>query len=294
MYAGAMNEPDAADRNVYVSSKASLEVPIVGMTTACRNATYAFAERLGVGDLGYAQVRIVVQRVLTDRGESLAATYEGSTLGYLAHGFPGSEHITLGGAIEAPMQVFTRQGRAWLKFQAWVWAGQGAPEWRFSEANRPPMNAQEEGAYGRAVALQRLERYANRGIDIFEAVRAGTAPDGAYVSLNRLAYDALRDGQEESALLLVQMSVEGLVRRNRPNEVMCTPTAAMAARVLKALGMRAQEMWVLEWWKRCTDPRDQLAYEALGRRLKWLQDHGVRAEPLPEVAAAWPGLEESL
>jgi hypothetical protein len=283
---------DSLDESVrYVFATADYEIPVSGMTTVCRDEGLAMAARLGLGDNGFAEITAVVLRIPDDgvHRSSLAVTYEGSTVGYLHHGWPGSEDLDVGSGFEAPMQVYTRQGREVLKIAGTVWCGTGDPQWRHSEESRIPMNAAEEAAAGLKTAMARLERYAAEGVDIFEAVRSGTAQDGAYVSINRLIYQAVSEGRIEEGLLLAQLTIQGLASRSVPGP-MSTPTAQAAARVLKAAKMPREELWVIEWWQSVADPADQPAYP-LGKRGDALRKQGHIAQRPAGISSAVPAIE---
>lgn len=256
-----------------------LDVPVVGMTTVCKSEATDFARRVGVGDGGFAEVEVHLHAAGSDGASTkrgIAVTYQGVTVGYLAHGFPGSEQILEGGVRPAQMQLFGRMGANWLKLSAYVWCGDGPPQWKYSREYRPPMNSAEKLARDIEQAVARLEQFVAKDPDFYANFRRGCADERAAVSLNKLAYGALKEGRESEALYLVQLSFEGISKRTTLSPY-ATPTVQLANTVLKKLELDAPRLSVLDWWLSLASPDHRKAAANIEREAEALRGKGVSA-----------------
>lgn len=257
-----------------------LDVPVAGMDTVCQEEAQAFAKRISLEDGGCEELLIVLSACQNTphQNGNLAVMHDGSTIGYLVHGFPGAEHLRDDGTREAPMLVFGRELRGTLRLKAWVWGGGGEPEWPFSADIRPPMNPTEKADYDLQQSLARIKRYSNGDPDFIGSVRSGTAHIGSYSTFNLLAQLAVKSGRMDEALFFIQASLEG-VSQNPKLESMIQPTTYRASLVLRKLKREPGELAVLEWWASATDPIHLGPTNPGVKRLLALRKRGVTPEP---------------
>jgi hypothetical protein len=195
------------------NANAVLDVPVYGMTTTCRESMETFAASAGLGDNGYLEVWVAVEHVADGDSQGFAVVAAGSRIGFLGHGFPGSAKYPVGGAFEAPMQIFARQAQRGMKYAAYVWCGAGVARWRYSETARPALTNQEQRTARLNQAIVRLERFARDSPDLLVEFHQGRGPANVAPSLNTLIYE-LSSVDAPAAVYLSQIALEGLASRD--------------------------------------------------------------------------------
>jgi hypothetical protein len=244
-------------------------VKLSGTTTVAKDAMAALAERHGIGELGWLEIggTLVPEPENPVDPDAVAVHIEGERVGYL----PGyaAQDVTLpeGSARPVEVQIFTQLLPKGLRAEAWAWLGEGAPEWEWSEQNRPPMTS---AAKSRVEHEQRREMVQNAadGSQVRAAqFEAGTVSGVHYLELIEPIKQLKRDGKLEEALTLCYAAIEGAEGSARAEDTSPAPWyTEQAAIIFRKLGDRDGEVAVLQRWLDACPPKYR-AQSRLGERL---------------------------
>lgn len=224
-------------------------IPLSGTTTFGRDAITALAARHGVAAGGYLELPGSLQREPDNKADpnAVAVIVEGERIGYLPGYAVDVAQISKVGARAVRVQIFTEMLPKGLRAEAWGWLGNRAPQWEWSEANRPPMSshdkAQAEHAGRRGLVQQRLADGGSRAV----MIKAGMVNGVHFLELVEPIKQLKREGKLEEALMLCFAAIEGAegAREGREAAPFYTEQAAI---ILRKLGRRDDEIKVLKRW----------------------------------------------
>lgn len=224
-------------------------VSLSGTTTFGREAITALAARHGITDGGYLELPGSLQREPDNKADpnAVAVIVEGERIGYLPGYAVDVAQISKVGSRAVQVQIFTEMLPKGLRAEGWAWLGNKAPQWEWSEANRPPMSssakAQAEHAGRRSLVQQRLADGGSRAV----MIKAGMVNGVHFLELVEPIKQLKREGKLEEALTLCFAAIEGAegAREGREAAPFYTEQAAI---ILRKLGRRDDEIKVLKRW----------------------------------------------
>ncbi|MDL9980078.1 HIRAN domain-containing protein [Microbacterium sp. ASV49] len=231
-------------------------VKLTGTTTFAKDAITRLAERRGVASGGYLEVGGTLQREPENQADPMAVAVhvEGEKIGYLPGYLARVIDLSTSGARSVRVQIFTQLLPKGLRAEAWAWLGDGAPEWQWSESNRPPLSSGAKVAAHQA-DIDKMVADALAG----GGARAATFADGMvngvhYLQLVEPIKQLKRDGRLEDALVLCYAAIEGAesAREGREPAPWYTEQAAI---IHRKLGRRDEEIAVLQRWLAACPPK---------------------------------------
>lgn len=185
-------------------------VQLSGTTTIAANAAHSLAVRHGIENGGYLELTGQLQRETDNprNDRAIAVIAEGERIGYL----PGiyTDYVRLGNGIgmPVPVQIFTAIVPRGFRCEAWVWLGDGEPEWQWSEADRPPLSPQEK-ARANHEGNQRMVREAlSEGGERAKQFQQGMVNGVHYLETIEPIKQLKREGKLEEALALCMQAVQ--------------------------------------------------------------------------------------
>jgi hypothetical protein len=256
---------------------------VVGTTTWARENLQALAEENGFGGDGFgefdATLRIDVPGAPSS--QTVCLVVDGRPIGSLpfqrSQTPGGSPHIGSTVRVQVFTTILENKG---FRAEAWVWLGQGKPEWEWSEDHRPPLSLREK-----AVANQKdTEEMVRDGLsdtsdpERARSFRAGLTPAGRhYLELVEPIKQLKREGRLDEALMLCMDAVEAAENEAAAEPFPSDPApwyTEQAAIILRKMKRKDEEIEVLQRWFLHLDPEANhpTSYETLRKRLDKLQD----------------------
>ncbi|CAH0135464.1 hypothetical protein SRABI26_00333 [Arthrobacter sp. Bi26] len=223
-------------------------VELAGTTTFTKEAVGALADRHSLGIRGYYEGPAQLQLEPDNPADphAIAVLVEGEKVGYLP--FPANRGTGLKPGASAPATYQLHVLReAKLKAKAFVWLGDGPPEWDHTEDNPP----------GLTTAERANEAHRDRSAMVREALTGGGARaaqfergmvDGVhYLELIEPIKQLNRDGRLEEALVLCYKAItaaEGDAGGREP----APGYTEQAAIIHRKLSQKDEEIAVLKRW----------------------------------------------
>lgn len=186
-------------------------VQLSGTTTTCKDAMLGFARRHGIDRRGGCRETVGRLRREPDNPKSdkaIAVVVEGERVGYLPGAYLEGFRLIEGVAKEVPVQIFTALLPKGLRCEAWVWLGDGTPEWLWSETNRPPMSPQEKAAANHRDNVELVREGLAEGGERAEEFRHGMVNGVHYLETVEPIRQLKREGRLDEALALCMQSVQ--------------------------------------------------------------------------------------
>lgn len=233
-------------------------VKLAGTTTGAKQGITALAQRLDPDDVGYLEVDGVIQREPENPVDPFAVIVlvQGERIGYLPGYIAKHVDLSVDGAREVRVQIFTQLFAEGLRSEAWAWLGSGAPTWDWSESTRPPMSTT-----AKIVAKQRGTDYMVTdalagGGERAKSFTAGMVDGVHYLQLVEPIKALKREGRLEEALVLCYKAIEGAEKAARREKTSPPPAYTEHAAIIhRKLKQRAQEIAVLQRYVDACPPR---------------------------------------
>ncbi len=186
-------------------------VQLSGTTTTCKDAMLGFARRHGIDRQGgYRETVGQLQREPDNpkNDKAIAVVVEGERVGYLPGAYLEDFRLIEGAAKKVPVQIFTAMLPKGLRCEVWVWLGEGAPEWLWSETNRPPMSPQEKAMARHRDNVELVREGLAEGGERAKEFKRGMVNGVHYLETVEPIKQLKREGRLEEALTLCMQSVQ--------------------------------------------------------------------------------------
>ena len=244
---GTFSETPAGIR-VTISTGMAPCVELAGTTTFAKDAVAALADRHNLGARGYYEGPAQLQREPDNAADAnaVAVIVEGEKVGYLPSPANRGTGLKPGASAPATYQLHVLRGSK-LKAKAFVWLGDGQPEWLHTK-NNPP---------GLTTAERANEAHRDRSGMVQEALAGGGARaaqfkrgmvDGVhYLELVEPIKQLKREGRLDEALVLCYKAItaaEGDAGGREP----APWYTEQAAIVHRKLAQKDEEIAVLKRW----------------------------------------------
>jgi hypothetical protein len=223
-------------------------VELAGTTTFTKDAMTALADRHSLGTRGYFVGPAQLQREPDNRADpnAVAVIVEGEKVGYLPS--PTARAIVLNSGVSAPAVYQLHVLReAKLRAKAFVWLGDGQPEWDYTEDNPPGLTtAERANETHREMSGMVQEALAGGGARATQFKR-GMVDGVHYLELVEPIKQLKRDGRLEEALVLCYKAItaaEGDAGGREP----APWYTEQAAIVHRKLSQKDEEVAVLKRW----------------------------------------------
>lgn len=184
-------------------------VELAGTTTFAKSAVAALADRHGLDARGYYEGPAQLQREPENPADphAVAVIVEGEKVGYLPSPANRATGLKPGTSAPATYQLHVLR-EATLKAKAYVWLGEGRPEWLHTKDSPPGLTTSEranEAHRGRSAMVQEaLEGGGARAAQF----KRGMVNGVHYLELVEPIKQLKRDGRLEEALVLCYTAIE--------------------------------------------------------------------------------------
>lgn len=247
------------------------EVALAGTTTIAKAEVAALIERHRLPDRGVLDTTAALCREPDNPADpaAVAVFVDGERIGSLPSATAKQLPLHPGVELWVPMRLFSLMQSTGLRGEAWVWLGGGAPHWRYSAANPPPLTPEEKRTAESAWRTNLVEEALAEGGQRAEQFRAGMVGGVHYIELAEPIKQLKREGRLDEALALCYQAIEGAEWAAEGREPAPAYTEH-AAIILRKLGQRDEEVAVLRRWLDHAPP-DRREGSKIAQRLAKLQ-----------------------
>jgi len=246
-------------------------VEVAGTTTFAAGAVAALAHRKGLAERGYFEGQAQLQRQPENPidPKAVAVLVDGEQVGclpsYAAKDFP----LPVGASHPVPYQLHVAPGKKLLA-KAYVWLGEGKPEWAHTRDNPPALTTKEQinDSHNQKTAMVR-EALSEGGARA-QQFRRGMVDGVHYLELVEPIKQLKREGRLNEALVLCYKAIEA-AERDRDGREPAPWYTEQAAIVHRKLGQKDEEIAVLKRWMNIT-PKSRRAGSKIAERLAKLED----------------------
>jgi hypothetical protein len=221
---------------------------VAGTTTFTRDAVVALADRHYLGTRGYYEGPAQLQREPDNRADrnAVAVVVEGEKVGYLPSPANRGMGLKPGASAPAIYQLHTLRDTK-LKAKAFVWLGDGQPEWDHTEDNPPGLTTAERAIEAHRETNSMVQEALAGGGTRAAQYKQGMVDGVHYLELIEPIKQLKRDGRLDEALVLCYKAIQGAERNagGREPAPWYTEQAAIIHRKLK---QKDEEIAVLKRW----------------------------------------------
>ncbi len=206
----ALQQQPTERRVISLSIGYSACVEVAGTTTFAKDAVEDLAARKGLGERGYYQGTAQLQREPENpvNPHAVSVTVNGERVGCLPSYASEDVHLPVGASQPVHYQLHILREEKLLA-KAYVWLGDGEPEWAYIRENPPALTAGERinSAHAEKSAMVReaLEGGGARAAQF----RRGMVDGVHYLELVEPIKQLKREGRFEEALVLCYKAIEG-------------------------------------------------------------------------------------
>ncbi len=202
---------------------------------------------------------------------------EKGPIGVLSDGISKMLRIPSGARIPVQVQIFTSNLAESIRVDAWIWAGNESPEWRYSMNSRPPVTVQERAselhAQSSAIVRKSLGSWEQHATEMHTGMINGVH----YLELIEPIKELKRKGNLKEALELCYQAIEAteneaLAKKNQGEDYYLPPAYTIQAAIIhRKLKQYDEEIAVLERYHRATPQKHwevSKPYERLAKILE--------------------------
>jgi hypothetical protein len=194
----------------------------------------------------------------------VAVLVEGERVGYLP-GYAAGDLSLTGSTIAVPLQLFYADLEPGMRVEAFLWLGDGNPQWQYSTESPPAMSPEQKRiAVQTSSSAMVHDALAQGGVRAAQ-FKAGMVNGVHYLELIEPIKQLKREGKLEEALVLSDAAIEA-AENGREGREPAPWYTEQAAIVHRKLGQKDQEIAVLSRWLQFT-PTDERNQTYLGERL---------------------------
>lgn len=243
---------------------------VAGTTTFAKDSVAALADREGLRERGYYESKAQLQREPDNPvdPQAVAIFVDGEKIGCLPSYAAKDLALPAGASEPVRYQLHVLRDKKLLA-KAYVWLGEGEPEWLFTAQNPPALTSMERinSSHAEKTAMVRdaLQGGGERALQF----RRGMVDGVHYLELVEPIKQLKREGRLEEALSLCYNAIEAAEGDAGGREPAPWYTE-QAAIVHRKLGQRPDEIAVLKrWLARC--PKAHREGSRIGERLAKLE-----------------------
>lgn len=243
------SQPEApAGIRITVSSGVDPCSELAGTTTFAKETVAALADRHGLGTRGYYEGPAQLQREPDNPTDphAVAVLVEGEKVGNLP--FPANRGTGLKPGVSAPAVYQLHVLReAKLKAKAFVWLGDGQPEWDHPEGNPPALTTAERANASHRERSDMVQDALAGGGSRAAQFKRGMVDGVHYLELVEPIKQLKREGRLDEALVLCYKAIEA-AEGNAEGREPAPWYTEQAAIVHRKLSQKDEEIAVLKRW----------------------------------------------
>ncbi|WP_354261427.1 HIRAN domain-containing protein [Arthrobacter sp. OAP107] len=253
-----------------VSSRLAGCLEVAGTTTFAKDAVAALADRRGLGERGYFEGQAQLQREPENPvdPEAVAVLVDGEKVGCLPSYVAKDLALPAGASEPVRYQLHVLRDKKQLA-KAYVWLGDGEPEWQFTAQNPPGLTSRERITSSHTEKTAMVREALQGGGERAPQFKSGMVDGVHYLELVEPVKQLKREGRLEEALVLCYKAIEAAEGNTGGREPAPWYTE-QAAIVHRKLGQKDEEIAVLKrWLARC--PKAHRPGSSIGERLAELE-----------------------
>lgn len=263
-------EPEQPSMVLSVSLQSHPCLDVAGTTTFAKDAVAALANRKGLRERGYYECEAQLQREPDNPVDphAVAILVDGEKIGCLPS--YAAKGLALPAGVSEPVryQLHVLLEKKLLA-KAYVWLGDGEPEWQFTAQNPPALTSAERINSSHSEKTAMVREALQGGGERAQQFRRGMVDGVHYLELVEPIKQLKREDRLEEALNLCYKAIEAAEGDAGGREPAPWYTE-QAAIVHRKLGQRPDEIAVLKrWLVRC--PKSRRAGSRISERLAKLE-----------------------
>lgn len=263
-------EPHKPPVRLRISMHLNACLEVARTTIFAKDAVAALANRKGLGERGYYEGQTQLQREPENPvdPQAVAVLIDGERVGCLPSNAAKDLPLLAGASEPVRYQLHVVRDQKLLA-KAYVWPGDGDPEWQFTAQNPPAFTSKEQTNRSHAEKSSIVREALQGGGERAQQFKRGMVDWVHYLELVEPIKQLKREGRLEEALVLCYKAIEaaeGAAKGDMPAP-WCTGMPPSSGR---KLGQRAEEIAVLKLWlARC--PKAYRASSSIAERLGKLE-----------------------
>jgi hypothetical protein len=243
---------------------------VAGSTTFAKDAVSALASRKGLGERGYYDGQAKLQREPENPvdPQAVAVLVDGEKVGCLPS--YAAKDLPLPAEASEPVryQLHVLRDKKLLT-KAYVWLGDGEPEWTHTRENPPALTSSERINSSHAAKTAMVREALQGGGARAQQFKRGMVDGIHYLELIEPIKQLKRDGRLEEALVLCYKAIEA-AEGDAKGDMPAPWYTEQAAIVHRKLGQKDEEIAVLKrWLSHC--PKAHRAGSSIAERLAKLE-----------------------
>lgn len=229
-------------------------VEVAGTTTFARAAVISLADRYELPARGFFEAGAQLQREPNNPvdADAVAVMVDGEKVGslpsYLARALP----LPPATSVEVQYQLHVLRGEKWAA-KAFVWLGEGTPQWSHSAGNPPPLTSRQRTLAAARQQSDMVRDALEGGGDRARQFQRGMYQGVHYLQLVEPIKQLKRENRLEEALALCYQAIRG-AEQDRTGREPAPWYTEQAAIVHHKLGQYQEEIAVLERWLNMAPP----------------------------------------
>lgn len=265
-------EQSRADQPITLSISSQYHecLEVAGTTTFAKDAVAALVDRQEVGERGYYEGQAQLQREpdnLVD-AKAVAVLVEGEKVGCLPSYVARELLLPIGASGAVVYQLHVLRGKKFMA-KAYVWLGEGEPQWVYSQDNPPALSSTERNNSSHVARSTMVREALQGGGERAQQFKRGMVDGVHYLELVEPIKQLKREARHEEALVLCYQAIQAAEQDTGGREPAPWYTE-QAAIVHRKLGDRDKEIEILRrWLARC--PGSRRAGSKIAERLAKLE-----------------------
>lgn len=221
---------------------------VAGTTTFAKDTVAALADREGLAERGYYEGRAQLQRDTENPvdPQAVAVLVEGQKVGCLPS-YAAKDLPLPAGASEPVRYQLHVLGEQKMLAKAYVWLGDGEPEWQFTAQSPPALTSRERINSSHTGRTEMVREALQGGGERAQQFKRGMVDGVHYLELVQPIKQLKREGRHEEALVLCYKAIEAAEGDAGGREPAPWYTE-QAAIVHRKLGQKDEEIAVLKRW----------------------------------------------
>lgn len=239
---------------------------VAGTATFAKDAVAALANRKGLGERGYYEGQAELQREPENPvdPQAVAVLIDGERVGCLPAYAAKYLQLLAGASEPVRYQLHVVRDQKLLA-KAYVWLGDGDPEWHFTAQNPPALTSRNGSTGPHAEKSSMVREALQGGGERAQQFKRGMVEGVHYLELVEPIKQLKREGRLEEALVHCYKAIEA-AEGDAKGDMPAPWYTEQAAIVHRKLGQRAEEIAVLKrWLARC--PKAYRASSSIAERL---------------------------
>lgn len=263
-------EPDQPPFTVRISMHLNACLEVAGTTTFAKDAVAALASRTSLGERGYYEGQAQLQREPENPvdPQAVVVLVDGEKVGCLPSYAAKELPLPAGASEPARYQLHVLRDQKLLA-KAYIWLGDGDPEWAHTKENPPALTSRERINSSHAEKSAMVREALQGGGERAQQFKQGMVDGVHYLELIEPIKQLKREGRLEEALVLCYKAIEGA--EGDAGRGMPAPAyTEQAAIIHRKLSQKEEEIAVLRrWLARC--PKARRADSSIAERLSKLE-----------------------